>query len=1034
LQRGIIRVDSLLGAELAKIIVKEPIGMHRGKKTGHVFTASCEFLGTLRQSGCKGICINAYVQDGLLHSSLTRLFTARHVAFYLAGLDLSDSTEQFQDTDWTFSVKCSSHVCSNSLEKGFRVIPDKAHTVDELHIVTASFINGSYSLYTQLSAFLLARLCFRDDVTGPIAERTEFWSYFVEDANFLNTVVAADLWFHNGCLYVNNCVQSWEDPVGIVTTLVMFLLRWVKFIETRWCGCRLSSIYLLRSYAGGAEGLAAFALEQGNVDATHLGGFRRATVPVRLLAAIAAFCAGPSDRLLELLFEDDRLLLKGSEYLACVRDEVASLQRLGGYTWKRVATLISEDFDVKELIHLVMKATFTSVGYCWRSLFLQLEQQPLSITQGDIGANLRAFLAAPLPDPCAYLTAQIYRSGTVHGLNVDYLVRALSLARKLPCSTNLVEQGHGCGATIMKHHQRIGEAQLRARSTVFACKSLVRKSSIEKRLDRLRQQLDELQSVRSKGTVAKDSGFHVFLEEVSIDIAREVASEQLPFHEARRKRKLLEHDRWAELPQLSHARYNAEALNRRSSKQSLRAAEVAGLRNEIALLTERCSAELAMFGVTNHMSSCRFSPTDLRHLAELYDAFDGPTLERLEGRRFEAPEAPSDADVEMFEGIYKSLAPPDLPAPQWLPWLAVYRDRFSNTAFVNDDASGVAWAFLYASQNPRFAIFLKLQRRAIVLPSFENMSPLEALECGVSPFDRAYDYADPLQFASDETVPFAALGVDDGIGVLEGLRFRRRGVSMCMPIETFLSIVNGFPPPRQTVVKVSSRPKRKPAGRAELIAELRKLHPWLTDEDVKACGRRRSEASKAPKAVDGVDGLGDGAVGGGGGDSDDGSGDDSADEPLEVDELSEVSDGLEALHHEYAPLEAHESAFRMRVRTKRVKDGGGKVAHNVVVAEARFEATRRWCDSYEWPPNKEFAFSVYGHEVGVRLATEFLRRSNYYFNIWLTSGDEDYRFDENDDKIADVLGFVDWMLTLDVDSRIYARAKELRELFPVNPS
>ena len=58
----------------------------------------------------------------------------------------------------------------------------------------------------------------------------------------------------------------------------------------------------------------------------------------------------------------------------------------------------------------------------------------------------------------------------------------------------------------------------------------------------------------------------------------------------------------------------------------------------------------------------------------------------------------------------------------------------------------------------------------IVLPSFENMSPAEILACGVSPFDRAYDYADPLQFASDETVPFAALGVDDGIGVLAGLR------------------------------------------------------------------------------------------------------------------------------------------------------------------------------------------------------------------------------------------------------------------------
>ena len=47
------RVNSLLGEELAKIIVKEPIDMHRGEKTGHVFTVSCEFVGTLCQSGSK---------------------------------------------------------------------------------------------------------------------------------------------------------------------------------------------------------------------------------------------------------------------------------------------------------------------------------------------------------------------------------------------------------------------------------------------------------------------------------------------------------------------------------------------------------------------------------------------------------------------------------------------------------------------------------------------------------------------------------------------------------------------------------------------------------------------------------------------------------------------------------------------------------------------------------------------------------------------------------------------------------------------
>jgi len=155
----------------------------------------------------------------------------------------------------------------------------------------------------------------------------------------------------------------------------------------------------------------------------------------------------------------------------------------------------------------------------------------------------------------------------------------------------------------------------------------------------------------------------------------------LPFKAASGKRLKLAHDRWSELPLLSQARYDAMAMKQRTSKLKLRAAEVASLSNEIALLTERSSADVATFGVKNHMSSCRFSPTDLQRLAELYDAFDGPTLDRLEGRRFEAPDAPSDSDVEVFERIYESLEPPALPAPQWLPWLAVYRDRFFRYSF-----------------------------------------------------------------------------------------------------------------------------------------------------------------------------------------------------------------------------------------------------------------------------------------------------------------------------------------------------------------
>ena len=101
-------------------------------------------------------------------------------------------------------------------------------------------------------------------------------------------------------------------------------------------------------------------------------------------------------------------------------------------------------------------------------------------------------------------------------------------------------------------------------------------------------------------------------------------------------------------------------------------------------------------------------------------------------------------------------------------------------------------------------------------------------------------------------------------------------------------------------------------------------------------------ASRTPKAVGGVCGLEDKDVDGGYCDSvDEGLGDDSADEPLSVGELSEFSGGLAALHHEYAPLKTHASAFRMRVRARCVGGCVDKTVLIVMVADANFQATHR---------------------------------------------------------------------------------------------
>ena len=113
------------GKEVLKMLLGPPIGLRKGARAINVFNGAREFIGTLRAAGAKGVCITIYLQDGLLHTALSRLFVGRHEVYYQAGFAEGDDEDELHDGDWVISIKCSSHPCSNSLDKAFRVIPDK---------------------------------------------------------------------------------------------------------------------------------------------------------------------------------------------------------------------------------------------------------------------------------------------------------------------------------------------------------------------------------------------------------------------------------------------------------------------------------------------------------------------------------------------------------------------------------------------------------------------------------------------------------------------------------------------------------------------------------------------------------------------------------------------------------------------------------------------------------------------------------------------------------------------------------------------
>jgi hypothetical protein len=144
----------------------------------------------------------------------------------------------------------------------------------------------------------------------------------------------------------------------------------------------------------------------------------------------------------------------------------------------------------------------------------------------------------------------------------------------------------------------------------------------------------------------------------------------------------------------------------------------------------------------------------------------------------------------------------------------------------------------------------------------------------------------------------------------------------------------------------------------------------------------------------------------------------------------DTDEELAALRHEWEGEFVDFVGFYVMIRggkwTKRVK----KKAADCIRAKAISIEVKTWCDDYHWPKEKSYAFKKYTLEGASVLANEFARVANHYYAIWLGQDDSKYVFTP-EDKVADDVGFLNWMTALDADSVHFARGFELVSLWPL---
>ena len=108
------------------------------------------------------------------------------------------------------------------------------------------------------------------------------------------------------------------------------------------------------------------------------------------------------------------------------------------------------------------------------------------------------------------------------------------------------------------------------------------------------------------------------------------------------------------------------------------------------------------------------------------------------------------------------------------------------------------------------------------------------------------------------------------------------------------------------------------------------------------------------------------------------------------------------------------------------------VTSDVVQALPRGPIARPWCEGYGWPTRLGWGKSAHTVQGANEMAREMCRRAQHFFNIWLSSDDDDFEYTSEDlASYPANYEFVTWTRTVDPFSLTWKRIQEIQRTFPI---
>ena len=415
------------------------------------------------------------------------------------------------------------------------------------------------------------------------------------------------------------------------------------------------------------------------------------------MLAIACFATYTSETFLASIVGDDRLLRHATEYREGIREEIHYLVALPMYVWSRMAALVSPDCTAVGLRESVLESSYRSAAYIFKEVFAVIEQYPLRLCQGDITANLQALrtFSGNLDETSTKIQYLLE-----FGWPLESIVAGVELWREMPCSTDLVEQAHGSGASLMMHHKFYVERTLRSRSVVHQCRFLIQPSAFEKQLASLQSRLEKEMARRP----AQASAFHAFYKASCTAIAEALGLSEQPSAASQRQVLSRCHIEFEALPRENKLHWQRVSQSRIHSQLQEQQASCDHVRDQIQLVRAREEQWVQKFGVENHLSICRFTVEEMHGLLEQFNSITAATWESLLHGPLLAPGVPSEeqqaALIDVAERYHIKS-----PQPWWVRHFVWNRELFRGTAVcLVDRDPDVAWMLVLALQKPSCAV------------------------------------------------------------------------------------------------------------------------------------------------------------------------------------------------------------------------------------------------------------------------------------------------------------------------------------------